>query len=201
MNRPVARFGERLLALGRAFISRWDWVMTVASLAFLLCLVMPAPPVSRGAVQPVAQWVVWVENQGRFVNTVAQIALPLMTRDILGLKALIWVTLTGTSATHGLKRTLNDVDMSGVRLGQRPSSEDSRHNFPSGHSALASSGAVFVAARYSRYWLLLLLPMTLATMYARVALDAHTWSAVIAGAALGVLFTWPLCRRRPSRSA
>ena len=33
---------------------------------------------------------------------------------------------------------------------------------------------------------------------ARIELDAHTWTATVGGAALGVLFTWPLCRRRDS---
>lgn len=196
MSASLTYLRTKLHTLGRALVARWDHVMTASAVVFLLCLALPATPVSRTAAQPAAQWVIWVENQGRFANTIAQIALPLVTRDVLGLKALVWVALAGTTTTHGLKRTLDEVDIRGVRLGQRPSSSDSRHNFPSGHSALASSGAVFVATRYSRYWLIVLLPMTLATMAARVALDAHTWSAAIAGAALGVLFTWPFCKPR-----
>ncbi|MFM8547629.1 MAG: phosphatase PAP2 family protein [Betaproteobacteria bacterium] len=196
MSRILRYLSDKWRALRSNLTARWDGLMSVAALAFAHCLVMPATPSSRVDPRPIERWVLWMEDQGRYVNTIAQIAVPLITRDVIGLKALIWVGLAGTTATHGLKRTLDDVEVRGVRLGQRPHSGDSRHNFPSGHAALASSGAVFMASRYSWYWLLLLLPITLGTMYARVALDEHTWSAVIAGASLGVLFTRPFCRRR-----
>ena len=172
---------------------RWDGVMTVSSLVLVAALLNPAPPVPRFQDQPPAPWVLWVENQGRFLNTGLQVALPLITRDLAGGISLVWVAVVGTSATHGLKRALNDLEVGGVRLGQRPKDPESRYNFPSGHSSLSSSGAAFVARRYSLKWLWLLVPMTLATMFARVALDDHTWTATLAGAALGVLFTWPFC--------
>lgn len=187
---------ERVRAFPRAFAARWDHLMTAAALGLVLAFWFPSAAVpGLGPMQPVARWVQWVEDQGRFVNTALQVALPLVTRDITGLRSLGWIALTGTASTHGLKRALDDVEVKGVRLGQRPSSERSRHNFPSGHSSLASSGAVFVATRYGWRWLMVMLPVTLATMYTRVALDAHTWSAVAAGACLGVLFTRPLCKR------
>jgi len=178
---------------------RWDHVMTISIVVFLLALVMPSPPIALSNNQTAPDWVHWVENQGRFTNTILQVALPVITRDLVSLKALAWVALTGTAATHGLKHSMNLVEINGVRLGQRPSNENSRHNFPSGHSSMASSGAVFVAVRFGWYWLLLLLPITFATMYARIVLDAHTLTAVIAGAALGVFFTWPFCRKNLAR--
>ena len=175
---------------------RWDSVMTAALLVFVAALLMPASPEPRQSPSAPSAWSEWVEHQGRFVNTALQIGLPLLLRDWAGLKALIWVGLTATAGTHGAKRLFDDVVISGVRLGQRPSGPDSRHNFPSGHSSLASSGAVFVARRYGWRWLWLLLPMTLATMFARLEFDAHTLSAVIAGAAIGLLCTWPFSRPR-----
>lgn len=175
---------------------RWDSVMTAALLVFVAALLMPASPEPRQSPSAPSAWSEWVEHQGRFVNTALQIGLPLLLRDWAGLKALVWVGLTATAGTHGAKRLFDDVVISGVRLGQRPSGPDSRHNFPSGHSSLASSGAVFVARRYGWRWLWLLLPMTLATMFARLEFDAHTLSAVIAGAAIGLLCTWPFSRPR-----
>lgn len=175
---------------------RWDSVMTAALLVFVAALLMPASPEPRQSPSAPSAWSEWVEHQGRFVNTALQIGLPLLLRDWAGLKALIWVGLTATAGTHGAKRLFDDVVISGVRLGQRPSGPDSHHNFPSGHSSLASSGAVFVARRYGLRWLWLLLPMTLATMFARLEFDAHTLSAVIAGGAIGLLCTWPFSRPR-----
>lgn len=177
-------------------LRRWDSVMTAALLVFVAALLMPASPEPRQSPSAPSAWSDWVEHQGRFVNTALQIGLPLLLRDWAGLKALVWVGLTATAGTHGAKRLFDDVVISGVRLGQRPSGPDSHHNFPSGHSSLASSGAVFVARRYGWRWLWLLLPMTLATMFARLEFDAHTLSAVIAGAAIGLLCTWPFSRPR-----
>lgn len=180
--------------------SRWDRVMSASLLVFVCALIMPATPTARSASTPASQWVSWVEDRGRFLNTGLQIAMPLITRDVVAIKSLLVISVLGTSSTHGLKHSLNSFEVGSVRLGERPSSTTSKHNFPSGHSSLASSGAVFVGRRYGWHWLWILVPMTLATMVARVELGAHTWTATVAGAALGVLFTWPFCRpRQPSR--
>ena len=72
----------------------------------------------------------------------------------------------------------------GVRLGERP--HGGRHNMPSGHASLASSAVYFVGRRYGWWHLLYLVPVLLLTMFARVELDAHTGSAVIAGALIGI---------------
>jgi lipid A 1-phosphatase len=172
----------------------------VSFLALVVCILAPLYPndlqsrVSEGqSPQPLVQW---VENQGRFANTALQVLLPLAMRDVEGLRRLVWIAVLGTASTHGLKHALNDVEISGIRLGQRPSSQSSKHNMPSGHSSLASSGAVFVCRRYGWRWGLLLWPMVLAVMYTRMALDAHTLGAVVMGSALGVLFTWRLSARK-----
>ena len=139
------------------------------------------------------------ERYGRFVNTILQVALPLATRDIVGCKQLMLIAITATIATHGLKRALNDVEVMGTRLGQRPSSTNSKNNMPSGHSSLAASGAYFVCRRYGLKFAPLVVPILFMTMYTRVILDAHTISAVLAGSLIGIvtaaLFTtqyrWP----------
>lgn len=129
--------------------------------------------------------VVFVEEFLRHANTAAAILLPIVHRDGVGLAQLAVVTVVGTAATHGAKRLLNDVEVAGTRLGQRPLRPDSRHNAPSGHSSLASAAAFFVCRRYGWAWSLMLMPITWATMWARVQLDAHTWSAVLSGLFLG----------------
>lgn len=149
--------------------------------------------------------VMGIEKVGRHVNT----ALPFLTvialRDVNGLWQLASISVAGIAASHGPKRLLNDVEVLGTRLGQRPSSPHSRHNMPSGHSTLASAGAYFVARRYSYWFGVLVWPIVLLTMYARVMLDAHTVSATIAGALTGILvaalFTRPTPRLRRIVSA
>ena len=171
-------------------------VSLVAALVMLLAVLNPDEPVPGrlAGVLPVGV-ANWVEHEGRYVNTALQVALPLLTRDVEGLRRLAVIAVVGTLSTHGLKRALDGVHVSGVRLGQRPYSADSRHNMPSGHCSLASSGAVFVCRRYGWKWGWLLWPMAAAVALTRMSLDVHTLAATVAGTALGVLFTWRLSRR------
>ena len=149
----------------------------------------------NGAAHPL---VIGTEQYGRYLNTALQIGLPIVLRDWVGLKQLAIVAAASTLATHGLKRGLNDVTVFGSRLGRRPHSDLSKHNTPSGHASLAASGAWFVARRYGMQYLWMLAPMTLLTMYARVMLNAHTVSATIAGALVGLLITALFTTRRPT---
>lgn len=133
--------------------------------------------------------VMGVEDYGRHINTLLALAVPIVLRDWVGLKQLAVATVAGIIATHGSKRLLNDVWIGDTRLGQRPGGPDSSYNMPSGHSALASAVIWFLGRRYSWWWALLTVPITLLTMYARVMLDAHTLSGVIVGALVGLLVT------------
>lgn len=126
-----------------------------------------------------------VENYGRHLNTIVPLATALLLRDVKGLGQIAALTVAGTIATHVPKRLLNDVELFGTRLGQRPNGGD--HNMPSGHSSLASAGAFFAVRRYSQWFGVVLWPMLLLTMYARYMLDAHTVSATLAGAIIGIL--------------
>ena len=140
------------------------------------------------------------EKYLRHVNTIMPIATIVVLRDWRGAGQLAGVVVAGIAASHGPKRLLNDVTIMGTRLGQRPSGPQSRHNMPSGHSTLASAGGCFMARRFSLWFLLLCLPVTGLTMYARVMLEAHTLSAVFAGgmigAAVALLFTAKRKRKR-----
>ena len=136
--------------------------------------------------QQLPAWVEPIEMQLRFVNTIVQFGLPLLVKDKVGMVQLLYVAVTTTIATHGLKRLLNNVHVEETRLGERPSSSQSKHNMPSGHSSMASCAAYFVARRYGLWHALYLVPIMLLTMAARYMLDAHTISAVLAGCLIGL---------------
>jgi lipid A 1-phosphatase len=127
------------------------------------------------------------ETKLRFVNTIIQIGLPLLLRDKEGMVQLLYLGVATTVATQGLKRVVNDVHVGGTRIGERPYAPDSRYNMPSGHTTMSSCAVYFVARRYGWRHLLYLVPILLLTMGARIMLDAHTLSAVLAGALIGFI--------------
>lgn len=130
----------------------------------------------------------------RFINTAVQFGLPLVLEDPIGFVQAVYVTAATTVATHGLKRLTDRWQIGGTRLGERPLG--GQPNVPSGHSSMASCAAYFVSRRYGWRHLFYLLPILFLTMYARVALEAHTISAVIAGALLGLLVAALFTSRR-----
>ncbi|MDC1248751.1 MAG: phosphatase PAP2 family protein, partial [Planktomarina sp.] len=132
-------------------------------------------------------FVVSTEKYGRHINTLMPFALAIISRDKAGFKQILVIAVSGIIASHGPKRILNNVKIMGTRLGQRPFSSTSKHNTPSGHSTLAGATAYFVMRRYSWWLAVIVIPVLLCTMYARVMLDKHTISATLAGAATGLL--------------
>jgi|TARA_B110000967_G_C18845125_1_gene541529 lipid A 1-phosphatase len=132
-------------------------------------------------------FVVSTEKYGRHINTLMPFALAIISRDKAGFKQILVIAVSGIIASHGPKRILNNVKIMGTRLGQRPFSSTSKHNTPSGHSTLAGATAYFVMRRYSWWFAVIVIPVLLCTMYARVMLDRHTISATLAGAATGLL--------------
>lgn len=145
----------------------------------------------------------FTEHYMRFSNTALQVAIPLLMRDPVGFVQMINSSVFVTVSTHILKRALNDkqtIDKS-RRLGERPRSETSNHNMPSGHSSMASIALFFVLRRYGTRQnafkiILIYMAFVLAsTMFTRVMLDAHTVPATIAGLIIGFisayLFTSP----------
>ncbi len=165
---------------------KWMWY---AAIAILMCAILyPSDMDGHYAVSRDGQHdilVTGVENYGRHLNTLIPIGTAIVLRDLTGLRQIAATTITGTAATHVPKRLLDQVEVFGVRLGQRPNG--SNHNMPSGHSALASAGAYLSVRRYSKLFGLIVWPILFLTMYARYMLDAHTVSATIAGAMIGIL--------------
>ena len=132
-------------------------------------------------------FVVSTEKYGRHINTLLPFALAIISKDKAGFKQILVIAVSGIIASHGPKRILNNVKIMGTRLGQRPFSSTSKHNTPSGHSTLAGATAYFVMRRYSWWFAVIVIPVLLCTMYARVMLDKLTISATLAGAATGLL--------------
>jgi membrane-associated phospholipid phosphatase len=145
-------------------------------------------------------WVEPTETKLRFVNTIAQVAMPLLMRDKEGMVQLLTLAVATTIGTQGLKRIVDTVHVGDTRLGERPYAPDSRHNMPSGHSSMSSCAVYFVARRYGWRHLFYLVPILLLTMGARLMLDAHTLSAVLAGCLIGFIcaawFTSPYRKKK-----
>lgn len=131
----------------------------------------------------------------RFTNPILQFAIPIAMRDPVGFVQSINASLFAAITSHGLKIALNNqYTIDGKRrLGERPNSPNSKHNMPSGHSDMSAIALFFITKRYGyktttlKITLLFIFFVLISTMYARVMLDAHTISATIAGAALGLI--------------
>ena len=166
-------------------------LVLLLTVAFVASAVFPTDlesyPHERELLAPSEPYANGVEHYARFINTALQIGIPLLLWDREGLAQLAVIAVATTLATHGTKHLVNNLIVDSTRLGQRPSGPDSRYNIPSGHSSMAGSAVYFLARRYALAFLWITVPVLLMTMYARIALGAHTLSAVLAGACLGML--------------
>lgn len=132
-----------------------------------------------------SDYVYFVEDGLRYTNTVMQVILPILLADKIGIAQAVYVGLGTFVSVHTLKRLLNNVYIKDTRIGQRP--RGGKYNMPSGHSAMATSAMSFIIIRYGWIHILYLLPVSIFTMIVRVLLKAHTISAVLAGAILGII--------------
>jgi lipid A 1-phosphatase len=162
--------------------------LLVCVIGIILSILWPTDLASYRATGPEkTSLVLRTDHYLRFTNTIAQVAIPIIERDPVGMMQLVFVGVSTTFVTHGLKYLLDPVTIWGTRLGERPSG--GRHNMPSGHSSMASCALYFVCRRYGWRHALYMLPITFLTMFARVELNVHTVSAVMAGALVGLLMS------------
>lgn len=163
-------------------------LLIVCVLGIILSILWPTNLASYRATAPEKTLLVLrTDHYLRFTNTIAQIAIPVIERDPVGMMQLLYVGVSTTLVTHGLKYLLDPVTVWGTRLGERPSG--GRHNMPSGHSSMAACALYYVCRRYGWHHALYMLPVTLLTMFARVEMNVHTASAVVAGALVGILMS------------
>ncbi|MDI1301312.1 MAG: phosphatase PAP2 family protein [bacterium] len=161
-------------------------VVFACVIGFIFCLLAPVNLQSYGHPSN-NEVVVFNDSYLRFTNTAVQIAIPVLLADKIGMMQLVYVGISTTVATQGLKRILDKWEIWGTQLGERPKGPTKRHNMPSGHSSMAACAVYFVCRRYGFVHALYLTPIMLLTMYSRVALNDHTVTAVIAGALIGFL--------------
>ena len=114
------------------------------------------------------------------LNAGYALGMTVQAKDFKGTLQLVESIATTQVAAEGLKRLVRE---------ERPNRSDNL-SFPSGHSAGAFSGAMFVHKRYGLKPALLPYAMAAITGWTRVYVRAHYWHDVIAGAALSALFTW-----------
>ena len=86
-----------------------------------------------------------------------------------------------TAATQILKYTVRE---------QRPNNSNSYTSFPSGHTSSAFSGASFIHKRYGFTYAIPAYIGAVYTAYSRVKAEKHYTRDVIAGALLGMGFSW-----------
>lgn len=169
--------------------------LLVCVLGIILSILWPSDLASyRATGQEKTPLVLGTDHYLRFTNTIVQVALPLLERDPVGMMQLLYVGASTTVATHGLKHLMDPVTVWGTHLGERPNG--GQNNMPSGHSSMAACALYFVCRRYGWRHALYMLPITLLTMFARVELNAHTVSAVIAGALVGLLMSAAFTSKR-----
>ena len=84
-------------------------------------------------------------------------------------------------ATQALKYTVRE---------QRPNNSDSYTSFPSGHTSSAFSAASFIHKRYGFSYAIPAYIGAIYTGYSRVYAEKHYTRDVIAGALLGIGFSW-----------
>jgi len=85
---------------------RRPWGLIAACcLGILLTVLLPSDPAAHHD-RPASEsaFIHAVENQGRFINTIVQVALPIIRRDAIGIMQNIYLGLGSTAITHGLKR-------------------------------------------------------------------------------------------------
>ena len=123
---------------------------------------------------------------------VLQIALPagaglaaIALRDWAGVAQLAALMVTSQGATHLLKHTVKS---------QRP--DGGKNGFPSAHTSSAFAGAGFVAMRYGTRYAWPLHVAAALTGYSRMTARKHGLLDVLGGAALSLLCSWALVRRR-----
>jgi len=111
----------------------------------------------------------------------AALGSTLYVKDTNGSIAFLKAYGSTVLTTEILKNTVKE---------QRPNNSDSYTSFPSGHTSSAFSGASFIHKRYGLKYAIPAYIGAIYTAYSRVEAEKHYTRDVIAGALLGIGFTW-----------
>jgi membrane-associated phospholipid phosphatase len=105
----------------------------------------------------------------------------LYTHDTKGEHEFYWSYGSTVALTHILKETVR---------APRPHRPDSHTSFPSGHSSSAFAGAAFIHKKYGLSYALPAYLGAIYTAYSRVHAQKHYTRDVVAGALIGIGFSW-----------
>ena len=123
-----------------------------------------------------------METAGTFLQVALPAAGGLMAwhkDDTDGLWQLGESAVSTTVLTEALKYTVNETRPNG-----------GSHSFPSGHTSIAFTGAMFIKERYDSAWAWPAFAVASFVGYSRVISQNHHPNDVFAGALLGTVSTW-----------
>ena len=128
----------------------------------------------------------YADNKIEIAGDVLQIGLPsvalyitFLQDDAEGRIAFLEGLLSSTIITLTLKKALYK---------QRPDASN-YESFPSGHTAVAFSGASFIAYRYEKKYAIPAYLVATFVGYSRVYAKKHFWEDVLVGAGIGIINT------------
>jgi membrane-associated phospholipid phosphatase len=126
-----------------------------------------------------------IGNAIQYIEVINSIAMVGIKKDKEGAKQLAYTLGTSAAVTQAGKYAFNNVNIGGVRLGERPNGGN--YNFPSGHTSWTTANAWFIYKRYGIKYAALPIAGAVFTGYSRIYADKHDVKGVISGALVGVL--------------
>jgi membrane-associated phospholipid phosphatase len=121
---------------------------------------------------------------GQYAIPVAAMSTTLILHDYKGSIQLLEAMAAETATVYALKYIVNE---------KRPGGKGTR-SFPSGHTALAFCGAGFIQRRYGLVYALPAYAGAIVVATARVQSKAHWIHDVVAGAAIGMFYSFIITR-------
>lgn len=124
-----------------------------------------------------------IEEIGNYMQVIVPayaFGMTMNENDWAGAKQFAYSFAATEATVFGLKSVIDE---------RRPNGSN-KNSFPSGHTAAAFSGATFIHRRYGFQRAIVPYLMAGFTGYSRIQSDMHYFHDVVAGAAIGGLFSW-----------
>ena len=124
-----------------------------------------------------------IEEIGNYMQVILPayaFGMSMNEQDWDGAKQFVYSFASMQATVYGLKAVVDEP---------RPNGSN-KNSFPSGHTAAAFSGATFIHKRYGIKRAVIPYAMATLTGFSRIDARMHYFHDVVAGAAIGGLFTW-----------
>lgn len=125
----------------------------------------------------------FVKDIGNYMQVIVPayaFGMTMNEQDWQGSRQFVYSFAATELSVLGLKSVIDET---------RPNGSN-KNSFPSGHTAAAFNGAVFIHKRYGFNRAIIPYMMAGFTGYSRIASDMHYLHDVVAGAAIGGMFSW-----------